>query len=241
MAFIKNFDPLPTSPVSSEEVDSPQATPATKISLSTPSNAHESIKSNSAVFVRTNIPPHFSLNTGNTKASTDALGVHSSSFPHADPFTSVPNGIARFNNAHQSKLSPVATAFTPSVSRFSSPDSGSEGLSSSNADTGRDTDDADHKALKKPFNEAANHHLDHARPGAASKGAKYRYPYEETRGGASLKYPTFDRMQGIVNAFTSESDVSRSLIVSRYLANPDPKQISSLIHVGVPHHLITRR
>ena len=113
MAAINDSTGNSASPNSSEEIESQQATPATKISpLSPPNDEH---KGRGSGIVRANVPPSFILNQSNTNFRSTAE-VYSLAIPNPlDPFTSFSNLTASTRSSTGSRLSPIALTFTPSA------------------------------------------------------------------------------------------------------------------------------
>ena len=104
-----------TSPNSSEELDSNHGTPATKLSAFSPNNSRETLKlSSSTGIVRSKVPPAFVLTQAQSNFNHNNEARGASSFASQDPFVSGPNLTATTRSSTDaSKLSPVASAFTP--------------------------------------------------------------------------------------------------------------------------------
>ena len=124
MAEINGPYGLTTSPNSSEELDSDQATPATKTSLFSPHNAREALKSNNTGIIRSKVPPAFVLTQAQPTLIQHHQAQKSPDGATQDPFVSGPKLSASTQfSADTSKLSPIASTFTPQSLLASSPSS----------------------------------------------------------------------------------------------------------------------
>lgn len=103
-----------TSPDSSEEAESNDVTPATKLSPLSPRDVYDRTKSMSTGIVRPKVPPAFNLKSSQSNLTAiDQVHSHSPSTLQ-DPFVTGPR--ARLTDSSyvgSSKLSPTASLFTP--------------------------------------------------------------------------------------------------------------------------------
>ncbi|KAL9099875.1 MAG: hypothetical protein Q9163_004681 [Psora crenata] len=115
MESVGSIDQEHSSPNSSEEVDSHHATPATKLSTLSPPEPHGSLNLGGRGIVRAKVPPAFDLTFTNASFSVKPQQGTSPSFGYQDPFVSGSSfaSTSTQSSADVSKLSPVASAFTP--------------------------------------------------------------------------------------------------------------------------------
>ena len=103
------------SPDSSDPMESPHATPATKVSIFSPESTRLSSASSVRGIVRPRIPPPFDLQFSSLKEQPDqgskdvTIATPNDPFVSASPLTSSTN----HSSSDPSKLSPAAAAFTP--------------------------------------------------------------------------------------------------------------------------------
>lgn len=128
MAVINGSNDASLSPNSSEEVESQHGTPATRISPFSP-EAREGLKTGGHGIVRSKIPPAFILTHVQSNSSPKGkIGDRPSPLVSHDPFISAPLfGSATRSSTDASKLSPVASTFTPSGFRENEASAGSLG------------------------------------------------------------------------------------------------------------------
>lgn len=118
------------SPNSSEEVESHHGTPATKLSPFSPDQGLEDLKHVNQGIVRARVPPPFVLARDQSSFGPNGTSDNSIVPGSQDPFLSVPNLSSNSQSSGDgSKLSPNASAFTPtslieSVSSSGTPSSG---------------------------------------------------------------------------------------------------------------------
>lgn len=102
------------SPNSSEEVESHHGTPATKLSPFSPDRGLEDIKHVNQGIVRARVPPPFVLARDQSNFGPNGKSGNSIVPGSQDPFLSVPNLSSNSQSSGDgSKLSPNASAFTP--------------------------------------------------------------------------------------------------------------------------------
>lgn len=111
------------SPNSSEEIESHHGTPATKFSAFSPEDLLEGLKLVSHGIKRDKVPPAFVLTQAQSNFAPRGKGHDSSTAAIHDPFVSAPFLTSTTRSSTDvSKLSPVASVFTPSsvIGSFSS-------------------------------------------------------------------------------------------------------------------------
>ena len=103
-----------TSPNSSEELDSNQATPATKVSVFSPHDIREALKPSNIGIVRSKVPPAFVLTQPQPTFTQNIQTPNGTSCATQDPFVSGPSLSATTQSSTDtSRLSPTASTFTP--------------------------------------------------------------------------------------------------------------------------------
>ena len=114
MAVSRHEMPASASPNSSEDVDT-YGTPATKISSFSPDKARESLVAPTAGIMRSKVPPPFVLEKNPFETVSAGQSVNQPPAIHShDPFVSSSTLKAVFKDSkYGSKLSPVASSFTP--------------------------------------------------------------------------------------------------------------------------------
>ena len=114
MAGVTGRHGLNTSPNSSEELDSNEATPATKVSNPSPNDVRETLKPSNAGIVRSKVPPAFILAQSPQRFGHTDNQPNGSGCITQDPFVSVTSLSATTQSSNEaSKLSPIASTFTP--------------------------------------------------------------------------------------------------------------------------------
>ena len=106
---------IPTSPDSSEPLDSTHATPATKLSVFSPEATRLSSGSSGRGIVRPRVPPPFDLQAPSNSQHHHNSLKESAVSSHHDPFTSGSplTSTTTRSSSDPSKLSPTAATFTP--------------------------------------------------------------------------------------------------------------------------------
>ena len=127
MAGLAKQHSTATSPNSSEDVESHQATPATKLSAFSPDDTRDFTTSGSRI-VRI---PAYDLKITTAKSNLSAKKASSSTVSNHDPFVSASPlaSSTTKSSIESSKLSPVAAAFTPTTI-FDSPLAGDQNYGS---------------------------------------------------------------------------------------------------------------
>ena len=114
MACTHDHNGTSASPNSSEEIDSHHATPATKLSPFSPDQVPNEPKHISQGIVRTRVPPPFVLAHEQSNFSPNGKSGNAIVPGSQDPFLSVPTLSSNTQSSGDgSKLSPNASAFTP--------------------------------------------------------------------------------------------------------------------------------
>ena len=114
MAGVNGQLGMSTSPNSSEDLDSNLATPATKVSNLSPSDIRETFKVGTTGIVRSKVPPAFILTQSPQRQGQGNDLHHVSTYAPQDPFVSGPGLSATTQSSTDtSKLSPIASSFTP--------------------------------------------------------------------------------------------------------------------------------
>ena len=114
MACTHDHNGTSASPNSSEEVESHQGTPATKLSPFSPDQVPEEPKHVNQGIVRTRVPPPFVLARDQSNFGPNGKSGKSMMPGSQDPFLSVPNLSSNTQSSSDgSKLSPNASTFTP--------------------------------------------------------------------------------------------------------------------------------
>ena len=98
------------SPISSEEVDSHQGTPATKISPFSPNESRGQLKPVGLGFSRSKLPPQFLLFNANGEYPNLELNQPQDPFVSSQDLTGTTKAFSE-----TSRLSPNASAFTPAT------------------------------------------------------------------------------------------------------------------------------
>lgn len=114
MASSQDHNGTSASPNSSEEIESPHGTPATKLSPFSPDQVLEDLKQVNQGIVRARVPPSFVLARDQSNFGPKGKIGNSIASGSQDPFLSVPNLSSNTQSSGDgSKLSPVASTFTP--------------------------------------------------------------------------------------------------------------------------------
>ena len=114
MACPRDHNATSASPNSSEEVESHQGTPATKLSLFSPDQVVDDFKPANQGIVRAKIPPPFVLARNQSNFGPNGNSGNSIVPGSQDPFLSVPKSSSNTQSSGDlSKLSPNASTFTP--------------------------------------------------------------------------------------------------------------------------------
>ena len=102
------------SPNSSEEVESHHGTPATKLSVFSPENVRTEYKASAYAVGESSLPPTFSLRPVPGKCSPKDKARISSVFGGSDPFTTTSTASFSTQSLQDApKLSPIASSFMP--------------------------------------------------------------------------------------------------------------------------------
>ena len=208
MTTINQRQGISASPNSSEEVESHQDTPATKISPFSPGSNVGQLKSVGSGFSRAKLPPQFLL------FNPDGEMGSSASLRPQDPFVSAPNLSGTTQASTDiSKLSPIASAFTPTTLVEGA--SGNPGLRDSKAIVSAPAvQDGVQGMLTWSF-----HRL------VSTNGRKAFQQYA-LAGGPSNNGPYFK-----MGMFSSETGTSRCIVVSQLAGSPSLIEISKLFGV----------
>ena len=197
------------SPDSSEEIDSHQDTPATKISPFSPEEHRGQLKPVGNGFSRSKLPPQFLLHSPNRGLASSV------SIRPSDPFVSGPNlsGTTQASS-DVSKLSPNASAFTPTTL------------------IGSGSGDAAIRSLKGMLSTpAAQEGVQGMIPGvftliAMTKNGTVVQQY--ALAGAPSPNGPFFRM----GLFSSEGGTSRCVVIGQLAGAPSAKEINELFNVS---------
>ena len=211
MAHLASVDHQQSSPNSSEEVDSHHATPATKLSAFSPDDTRELINTGGRGIVRAKVPPAFDLTLTKANFNSSHLQGTSSSLTYQDPFVS--GSTTTQSSTDASKLSPVASAFTP-ASLLESPCSaevtGRSGLSLSVPKNGYRAANQGFPVFSAPSKDPP--------PCGSLKGSFYNdsvpnlYPTTLQSNSISTS-PSVEPIAANLGPYSSEDGTSRSLMV----------------------------
>lgn len=116
------YNATSSSPNSSEEIESHHGTPETKLSVFSPEEFRVQPKASPYGTGRSNLPPLFTLGNSQGKRSPKPNGSKTTTFGYQDPFFASPGVVSNTQNTEDPpKLSPTASSFTPLNLRQSSP------------------------------------------------------------------------------------------------------------------------
>jgi hypothetical protein len=115
MAPTNEYNVASGSPGTSEGIESLRGTPATKLSQFSPDEAIGELKLCSNSINRANVPPSFNLSRANPRFVSNGNVNASPALGSADPFVSGPHLSTTTRGTNSSKLSPIASTFTPAT------------------------------------------------------------------------------------------------------------------------------
>ena len=238
MASTNDLHGASASPNSSEEVESHHGTPATKLSPFSPDDVPDNLKIAGHGIVRSKVPPAFVLTHAQSNFTPKGKAGHAVASAPQDPFITAPilSSTTR-SSADTSKLSPIASSFTPaslldSVSSAGKPNTVETALytSTNNDDTKNLTFLAPPSASKASDN--------------GTKTQDYVLPDSSNAGVLSQSLPkSFTWKEAVTHAgllklgqFSSDDGTSRSLMISQAARNTSAKEVDQFFNVGIPQH-----
>lgn len=235
MAGINDHHGVSASPNSSEEIESHHGTPATKLSPFSPEETREGVKLSGHGIVRSKVPPAFVLTQAQSNFSPQSNAGTSSLFSAQDPFISTSNfSSTTRSSTDASKLSPVASAFTPASllgSLSSAALSATQGLPLS--DPAYNDRKSGHAFLKAPTTPSTYHprSIGSTFP-SSTESPDVQLPLTHGPTGSSLCNLGADAEPLKHGRFSSDDGTSRSLMITHVSPEISATEIDGLFNVG---------
>lgn len=223
-----------SSSVNSADAESHRGTPETNSTALSPEDLQPNQCRTAQVTSTSNQPPAFFLGAVPTKATSKGRATESTTASHQDPFVTINSGLVAARSSNPPKLSPVASNFTPSGLMENT---GGNILSRTLTMPVHSTTSAyvctpnslpsASMVPETPYDQASlQGYLSSATAGTHVSLSSQASP-------ESLRSPGSGRQPPKSGRFSSDSSISRSVMISHMDRGTPPADVESIISVGL--------